>query len=198
LGKTTNKELAKEISERIQELLDETDLRLEGLAVLSTVGKSAIRSYFSKTIPISLENIAKICLPFSLKISVFLDFETPLPAHLKEQPRFKKFYNKYIKNNPEYFVVPPDPGNIRPYLKSGKDFLNSILRDSDYLESPKLVHEIAKKIKEDHNVDIESGRLYQQLNSNADVERLPSTKLNKDGSKSKKEVFKYVKKKKSE
>lgn len=197
MGKTTNKELAKDISSRIQELLNETALKLEGLAILCGIGKSAMKSYFSKTIPISLENIAKICSPFSLDLSVFLDFKKPLPADLKQQARFKNFYKTHIKKNPEYFVILPNPNEINSYVKHDKDRLDFVVRETDYLYSPKLISEMVEDLKKDYNLEFESGRLSQRLKSYPDLlDKIPSIKLNKDGSKSKKEVFKYVRKKK--
>ncbi|WP_316817995.1 helix-turn-helix transcriptional regulator [Pedobacter nyackensis] len=195
MGKTINKELAREVSARIQELLNETGLKLEGLAVLSGIGKSAIKSYYATTIPISVENIAKICSPFSLELFGFLNFKTPLPAGLKEQTAFKEFYDKHIKSHPDYFTRKSN--KPMQYNDNDKGRLKYIVNETDYFSTEKLTEEMVEDFIEIFGVKYESGRLSQMLKSHLGVlDKLPAVKFNKDGSLSKKEVFKYVKKKK--
>lgn len=197
MGKTTNIELATKVSERIQELLNQTALKLEGLAVLCNIGKSAIKSYFSKTLPISLENIDKICTPFALKLSVFLDFDIPLPTGLKQQRKFKEFYNNNINNYPNYFVIPKKQGKKSKYVDNDKNCLTHVIQETDYFYSARLTQEMVVDFKNEYNVEFESGRLSQLLQSHLDIlDKVPSVKRNKDGSLSKKQVFKYIKKKK--
>lgn len=197
MAKITNTILAKKIADRIKEILTITELSIDGLSKLSNIGKTYLNTFLKRTIPITVESVEKICNGMSISLRAFFDFNNPLSPDLKSRRLVKEFYDTHFKVNPEYFVIAPDPKIIRLYPKDDKDRLKYIVRETNYFYSGRLTNEMVEDFKNEYGVEFESGRLSQMLKSHLDIlDKVPSVKLNKDGTPSKKQVFKYVKKKK--
>lgn len=197
MGKVTNKILAMHISERIDEILDLTGLTLLGLAEFSDIGRSAIRSYHSKTIPISVEIVSKICESLSISLSLFFDFNTALPDNLTSNKRLKAFSQNHAHAGNGFFKE-ETYSNYTPVgegRKYERDTIAYIIKHTDYFATPRTIEDMVTDFVKEYNILLESGRIYQLLYKyiGTVLQRAKVKKHNKDGSLSKKEIFTYVK-----
>jgi len=79
MARTVNKELAKFIIDRFNEIMNATGLNLKTFAAYSKIGPRSFRSYHSGTIPISVETLKKICDAYEISLSDFLNENKKLP-----------------------------------------------------------------------------------------------------------------------
>ncbi len=199
MGLIVNKVLAQKITSRIEELLCSSGLTLLGLAVLCDIGRSSIKSYYSATLPVSAEILDKICKPFRIDLSHFFAFNNSLPANLKNQPTIKTFYKKYEGKGLGYFRseegAPQKPAEQT--RKYERDAIAHIVLKTNYFDAEHLVGQMITDFAGDHNLILESGRLYELLAKyvGKELEKRETTKKTKEGKVSKKKVFAYVRKK---
>ena len=201
MGKATNKKLAAQISGRIDEILERTGFTLVGLAEYAQIGKSAIRSYHSQTIPISVEIVDKMCEPLSITLPHFFDFEKALELDLSKNMSFKQFKDYYLPLAKGFFheekmLYMPKP--TTQGKKRERDYIAYIIYQTDYFDTPKSIAQMAIDFKADHELDLESGRLYELLRKyvNNELHTDLIFPLNADGSVSKRSVQTYQKMKK--
>ncbi len=180
MGLIVNKVLAQKITSRIEELLCSSGLTLLGLAVLCDIGRSSIKSYYSATLPVSAEILDKICKPFRIDLSHFFAFDNSLPANLKNQPTIKAFYKKYEGKGLGYFrseeEVPQKPAEQT--RKYERDTIAHIVLKTNYFDTAHLVGQMITDFARDHNLILESGRLYELLAKYVDkeLEKIETTK----------------------
>lgn len=200
MGKVTNKKLATLISARVKEILDLTGLTLSGLANLAGIGESAIRSYYSRTIPISVETVSKICESCSILLKDFFDFENPLSLEQEVLPKLVNFKTKYLQKKKSYFqeeatefVQPPTSTG----LKREREYIAYIVKHTDYFDTERTVAMMLADFANEYNLELESGRLYELLKKHVTsktIEKIPTSRINNDSSLSTKKIFLYKKK----
>lgn len=202
VGKAVNKELAKAISGRIDEILDLTGLTLTGLANFTAVGEKAIRSYHSRTLPISVEIVHKLCAPFSITLRQFFDFDSPLQlskkgAALLDEYRQQLFHKRmgYFKEEKDAFIAKPK--STGP--KRERESIAYAVKQTDYFAEGKSIAQIIVDFNKEYDLQLESGRVYDLLKKYVgnELDRVATPKTNQDGLTSKREVFLYYRRKNS-
>ncbi|RKE52299.1 helix-turn-helix domain-containing protein [Sphingobacterium detergens] len=200
MGKVTNKGLATLISARIKEILTLSGLTITGLAKFAGIGESAIRSYYSRTIPISVETVSKICESLSIVLKDFFDFDKTLSIGTAALPELENFKTKLLQESMNYsqeeeteFVqLPTSTG-----LKREREYIAYIVKYTDYFDAAKTVAMMLVDFANEYDLELESGRLYELLKKHVDngtIEKIPTPRVNNDNSVSTKKIFLYKKK----
>ncbi|MFD2597218.1 hypothetical protein [Sphingobacterium griseoflavum] len=194
--------MAKLISGRIDEILNLTGLTLIGLANLTAVGEKAIRSYHSRTLPISVETVNKLCVPFSISLALFFDFKKPIHLSEEELKTLNEFKAEFFPKKMGYFKEEKDAFIAKPKSKGHKrerEYIAYIVKQTEYFSTPRTIAQMIADFERDHNLKLESGRLYELLKKyiGSDLERVVSIKTNQDGLQSKRQIYLYRCKKKS-
>ncbi len=199
MKRTQNKDLANFISNRIDEILLLTGLTLEQLAILSDVGTSAIRSYHSGTLPISVETLDKILTKTTIELHDFFNSQTALTIdqdtqtkidRLKQQQQEKEQKHLAQEVKKSYKEKPTSTG-----LKREREYIAYIIYSTDYFNMPKTIEQMTTDFEDDHELTLESGRIYELLRKYVDKElvRTEIIKKNIDNTDSKIRVFAYSK-----
>jgi transcriptional regulator with XRE-family HTH domain len=193
MGKVINYTLAEKISERMDTILKESGLTLIGLAVLSKVGKSAISSYHSKSIPISVETVNKICEPLFIKLKDFFDFETNLILSTKALLVIENFKSLNVVNLPIYFKSTGCSKPVGSGIKWEREMIKYIVLRTDYFTTARSIAEMTLDFSKDYGLTLKSGRLYNLLKKyiGNELKKEPVLRINNDSSKSKRTIFLY-------
>ncbi|MDF2514865.1 MAG: hypothetical protein K0R59_161 [Sphingobacterium sp.] len=202
MGKVTNKKLAVSISKRISEILELTGFSVLGLANFAGIGPSALQSYYSKTIPISVETVDKICEPLHILLPDFFDFDTPLLIEIDKLPRYEIFKKKHYTQANNYFKEVPTDFAKKP-TSSGKkrerDYIAYIVDHTDYFRTPKTIAHMLVDFAKEYDLILESGRLYELLKKHVTAKvliRQAQPRINNDNSPSVRKIYWYSKVKK--
>lgn len=200
MGKAVNKELAKLISVRIDEILDLTGLTLVGLANFTQVGEKAIRSYHSRTLPISVEIVNKLCAPFSISLTQFFDFDSILQLSEQGIALLDEYRLEFFHKGKGYFKEEKDAFIAKPKSTGPKRERESIayaVKQTDYFLEGKSIAQMIPDFNREYDLQLESGRLYDLLKKYVgnELDRVASAKTNQDGLKSNRQVFLYYRRK---
>ncbi|WP_293926941.1 helix-turn-helix domain-containing protein [Sphingobacterium sp. UBA6320] len=198
MAKTVNKELAKFISDRFNEMMKATELELEVFAAYAKIGYRNFRTYHSRTIRISVETLKKICDAYQITLTDFFNSDQALsinPKVIKHAQEFQIKYvlakNKLLKDEGDKFVTKPiGSGN-----KWERDMMKYIIFHTDYFHTPRSIAEMAIDFAKDFELVLESGRIYELLRKYVDheIKREKSTRINHDHSTSNRMIFLYKK-----
>lgn len=200
MGKAVNKELAKLISVRIDEILDLTGLTLIGLANFTEVGEKAIRSYHSRTLPISVEIVNKLCDPFSITLAQFFDFNSPVQLSAQGIALLEEYRQQFFHKRKGYFKEEKDAFIAKPKStgpKRERESVAYVVKQTDYFAEGKSIAQMISDFNKEYDLQLESGRLYDLLKKylGKELDRVASAKTNQDGLTSKREVFLYYRRK---
>ncbi|UPZ37921.1 hypothetical protein MUB18_06370 [Sphingobacterium sp. PCS056] len=198
MAKTVNKELAKFISDRFNEMMKATELELEVFAAYAKIGYRNFRTYHSRTIRISVETLKKICDAYQITLTDFFNSDQALsinPKVIKHAQEFQIKYvlakNKLLKDEGDKFVTKPiGSGN-----KWERDMMKYIIFHTDYFNTSRSIAEMAIDFAKDFELVLESGRIYELLRKYVDheIKREKSTRINHDHSTSNRMIFLYKK-----
>ncbi|TDS13755.1 hypothetical protein [Sphingobacterium paludis] len=196
MGKAENKQLAKAIAIRIDEILAITDLSIVGLANFAGVGEKAIRSYHSGTLPISVETIDKICTPFALSLAHFFDFALPLQIAEQQLKTLEDYRNKFLHQRKGYFKEEEELFLAKPQstgTKREREYVAYIVLQTDYFEQERSIAQMLVDFRGEFDLHLESGRLHELLKKYLGRHLARKTSLSKklDGSLSKRSIFLY-------
>lgn len=198
MARTVNKELARFITMRFNEILTRTGLDLDTFAAYSKVGRRSFRSYHSGTIPISVETLKKICDAFEIRLIDFLneDKKILISDNMKDQVhtfliQHRLEQQELIKEEPVIFSEKPiGSGN-----KWEREMIRYIVLHTDYFDTSRSIAEMAVDFANDYELVLESGRIYELLRKYVDheIKREKSTRINHDHSTSNRIIFLYKK-----
>lgn len=198
MAKTVNKELAKFISDRFNEMMKATELELEVFAAYAKIGYRNFRTYHSRTIRISVETLKKICDAYQITLTDFFNSDQALsinPKVIKHAQEFQIKYvlakNKLLKDEGDKFVTKPiGSGN-----KWEREMIKYIVLHTDYFNTSRSIAEMAIDFAKDFELVLESGRIYELLRKYVDheIKREKSTRINHDHSTSNRMIFLYKK-----
>jgi len=196
VGKAVNKELAKLISVRIDDILNLTGLTLIGLANLTGVGEKAIRSYHSRTLPISVEIVDKLCAPFSISLTQFFDFHRPVEFSEKGRALLDEYRQQFFHKRKGYFKEEKDAFIAKPKstgAKREREAVAYVVKQTDYFAEGKSIAQMIPDFNNEYDLQLESGRLYELLKKyvGKELDRVASRKTNQEGLASKRQVFLY-------
>jgi len=196
MAKTVNKELAKFISDRFNEIMKTTGLELEVFAAYSKIGYSTFRTYHSRTVRISVETLKKICDAYQISLTDFFNLDKSLvvnPPVIKHVQEFQIKYlhnkNKLLKDEGIKFAAKPTgAGN-----KWEREMIKYIVLHTDYFNTSRSIAEMAIDFAKDFELVLESGRIYELLRKYVDheIKREKSTRINHDLSTSNRMIFLY-------
>lgn len=199
MAKVTNTILAEKISIRIDDILEKTGFTLSGLAVFTGIGKSAIKSYHSKTIPISVETVDKICDSFSIILVGFFDFGSEIILSNSTIEKINHFKERNKENINEYFTE--EETNAFPLLKDNRGkweikVIEYIIHQTPFFETAKTTAEIQEYLNTTYSIFLNPDRIYKLLKKHVgnSLEQGQANRINKDGSISTQMIATYVKK----
>ncbi|MFD2966772.1 hypothetical protein [Sphingobacterium bambusae] len=192
--------MAKLISVRIDEILDLTGLTLIGLANFTEVGEKAIRSYHSRTLPISVEIVNKLCDPFSITLAQFFDFNSPVQLSAQGIALLEEYRQQFFHKRKGYFKEEKDAFIAKPKStgpKRERESVAYVVKQTDYFAEGKSIAQMISDFNKEYDLQLESGRLYDLLKKylGKELDRVASAKTNQDGLTSKREVFLYYRRK---
>lgn len=198
MARTVNKKLAEFISERFNEIMIETGLDLEIFAAYSKIGYSTFRTYHSRTVPISVETLHRICEPFDILLSDFFKANTPLIISEKIKSKASIFAAQYILEKKKiikeddiiFHKKPVGSGN-----KWERDMIKYITLHTDYFHTERSIADMVHDFTKDFDFPLESGRIYELLRKYVGpiLKKEPSMRLNNDKTTSNRTVFLYSK-----
>jgi transcriptional regulator with XRE-family HTH domain len=198
MAKTVNKELAKFISDRFNEMMKATELELEVFAAYAKIGYRNFRTYHSRTIRISVETLKKICDAYQITLTDFFNSDQALsinPKVIKHAREFQIKYvlakNKLLKDEGDKFVTKPiGSGN-----KWERDMMKYIIFHTDYFHTPRSIAEMIIDFTKDFELVLESGRIYELLRKYVgnEIQKIETIRKNKDQTKAKRKIFLYSK-----
>lgn len=199
MKRTQNRDLANFISDRIDEILLLTGLTLEQLAIFSGVGTSAIRSYHSGTLPISVETLDKILTKTTIELHDFFNSQTTLTIDKNTQTKIDRFKRQQEKEEKllvqevkkSYKEKPTSTGRKRE-----REYIAYIIYSTNYFNKPKTIAQMVTDFEEDYELILESGRIYELLRKylGKELVRTEIIKKNIDNTDSKIKVYAYSKK----
>ncbi|WP_286862936.1 hypothetical protein [Sphingobacterium sp. UBA7625] len=199
MAKVTNIILSEKISARIDDILEKTGFTLLGLAVFTDIGKSAIKSYHSKTIPISVETVDKICERLSISLVEFFDFESEIILLNSAIEEIKYFKERNKENVNEYFSR--EETNAFPVLKDNRGkweikVIAYIVLHTPFFKTTKTTAEVQEYLETKYSVSLNPDRIYKLLKKHVGVSLIQgqTNRINKDGSISTQMVATYIKK----
>src|SRR5690606_313903 len=192
-----NKKLAKDISDRLDEIMSITGLNLIGLAVFCKVKSSYLKSVWYGNSPISVEWVKRICDAFNIDLVQFFSFTEPFDDELSNAPSFVNFKKRYIGKGLGYFTEEGEKQKPASQTrKYEREKIAYIIQYTDYLAEKRTTESMVKDFASDYGLILKSGRIYQLLAPYVDkqLEKRKTTKRTLKGEESKKEVFEYIKK----
>lgn len=198
MGKATDRILAKNIANRIDEILQKTGMTVAGLAAFTKIGASSLRSYQRGSLPISVETVFKICTPLAIPLTDFFDFHQPLDIAIDELTKFQTFRSQslsassgYFQEEKKHFVSKPTSTG----RKRERDYIAYIIFHTDYFATPRTVAQMLTDFAHEHDLHLESGRLYELLKKyvGTALKRRPVLRVKNDESTSKRTIFLYSK-----
>ncbi|MCY4780789.1 hypothetical protein ORI89_14110 [Sphingobacterium sp. UT-1RO-CII-1] len=197
MAKVTNIVLAEKITTRINDILEKTNFTLLGLAIFSGVGRSAIKSYHSKTIPISVETVNKICAPLSIDLVSFFDFKSEIILTDRTLDDINNFKEANKENVSDYFVQ--ENSNLPPTLKDSKSkweikMIDYIIHRTSFFKTNKTTAEIQQHLSATYSMDLKPDRIYNLLLKHIGVslKQGKTNRINQDGSISTQMIATYI------
>lgn len=175
MGKITDHDVAALVSRRITELIDLTDLPLEGLANFTGLSFSTLRSALKKSSSLSVDSFARLCTPFSISLSDFFNSKKQLSLKTKDLPELVKFKAIFLSSyaEPHSKERPKSkPEGINAHLKQQRKFLAQLIYTSDYFLTARTIDQIATDLEETHHIVIRPERLYALLKKYVGLELL--------------------------
>jgi|GEM_PF-365316 len=192
-----DKELAKDISGRMKELLDMTGFTIEGLALFCDVKSSYLKSVYYGNAAISVEWVKKISGSFNISLIDFFTFGTDLMFNSNSNKKVTAFTKIHFESHPEYFTAFAKPAEkASPETnKYVREKVAAITLQTDYFETGKTIEQIKKDFAKEFGLKLESGRLYELLAKYVgnELKKKPVIKNKADGEISKRKIYQYIK-----
>lgn len=165
MAKVTHLELATLVSKRIIELIDLTELTLEGLATFAGLSTSTVRGAYKMTGSMSLESLSKICTPLHISLTDFFNPSLPLCVELKKLPVLLEFKQLYFeKDDKKRMVAHPLKDKNQPINhRHQRELIIHIIYSTTYFDTAKTIEQMMVDFEKDYATVFTAERLYGLL-----------------------------------
>jgi len=180
---------SEEIKARLLELINLSNLEIQGFAELVNISESHLRSLLNGKRDFTEDMVSRIGSPFNLTAAKFLDTNFKLTKRKVNTPILNKFYEEN-KANSAYFL------EQKEFRKDSLFIKNNLILKGNFFKSPKYVSDVREKCGELDKY-FASKKISQILNHFAYIgilERYHDFKINKNGEKGKRLLSLFYKK----
>ncbi len=198
MARTVNKELARFIIERFNDMMKITGFDLSTFAAYSKIGPRSLRSYHSGTIPISVETLKKICDAYEIPLKDFLGEDKKLRINDSIKNQLYRFLVQHRLEQQELISEEKAIFSEKPIGSGNKwerEMIRYIVLHTDYFDTSRSIAEMTIDFAKDFELVLESGRIYELLRKYVDheIKREKSTRINNDHSTSNRIISLYKK-----
>ncbi|MDR3007463.1 MAG: hypothetical protein LBV59_05980 [Sphingobacterium sp.] len=175
MEKITDHALANLISNRITELIDLTELPLEGIANFTGISYSTLRSIYRKSRSLSLDTFARLCTPFSIQLTDFFNPQKKLSVaakDLSELIAFKSaFFQKLEQQQPLHKAISRSEGT-NTENRQQREFILQLIQTSGYFSTARTIDQMVVDFEQVYHIKFSPDRLSALLKKYIGLELL--------------------------
>lgn len=175
MGKITDHALADLISNRIAELIDLTELPLEGIASFTGISYSTLRSAYRKSLSLSLDTFARLCAPFSIQLTDFFNPQKNLSIAAKdpsELTAFKSAFFQALEQQQPLHEAISRSEETNTENRHQREFLLQLIQTSRYFSTPRTIDQMVVDFAQVYHTKFSPDRLRALLKKYIGLELL--------------------------